>query len=150
MDFCLLQQKTAYITFDGTVIDSGITFANALALTGFAAEITTIPGKGNFKSVKFVLTDAENPELSVCAALENIGGKIFYKVGENSVLLASSFASAESVTHTLSYSDGKISIDGTGFVPDKSVTGKTFNGFESNKIYFSIITEDARKMRLLS
>lgn len=133
------------ITFDGTVIDSGITFANALALTGFAAEITTIPGKGNFKSVKFVLTDAENPELSVCAALENIGGKIFYKVGENSVLLASSFASAESVTHTLSYSDGKISIDGTGFVPDKSVTGKTFNGFESNKIYFSIITEDARK-----
>ena len=97
----------------------------------------------NYDEVVVTLTDSANYDNSVQAIFKEVNGKVCLYVG-NSVYRTDYSFFGKMFDLTIGYKDGAFVYDGAEYLPEKTVNGKEFNGFESDKVYLSVNVKNAK------
>lgn len=102
-------------------------------------------GYNNFSTLKFTLTDSENPEISVSGAFKPIDNQKSYFIFEGISYVVSGSFKNNSRAISLSYtkSTRSFSFDSTELCTiNYCDNGKIFEGFASEQVYLSLCAED--------
>ena len=118
---------------------NGFRFANPQNAEQFSVVFKTIVGASGFTGMEVVLTDSEDPTISIAATLMKADGKTALTVDGVTVLLNNDFDSRTNETFEIGYSNNSFVINGTTAMSVTSTTdGKPFDGFPSGRAYFDL------------
>ena len=118
---------------------NGFRFANPQNAEQFSVEFITIVGESGFTGMEVVLTDSENPEISITATLAKADGKTALTVDGVTVLLNNDFDSRMTETFVIGYNNNSFVINGTtAMAVAHTDQGEAFDGFPSGRAYFDL------------
>lgn len=114
-------------------------FLNPQMANSFSLDMMTVPGESGFSSLNVILTDSENPQISIKATFTKDDGQTVMTVGDTSLIMLLDFESASPSAFSVGFTNGKLSLNSTTLVDVKKMqNGEPFNGFPSGKIYFDV------------
>ena len=116
------------------------TFINPIAAEGLSLRLATVAGGGNYEKLIFTLTDAENSENSVCAELQQTDGRLYFSV-QGGTPMGFAYTFGEDREITVGFSQGSFVFDDVPFAVAETVSGGTFAGFSSGKVYLTVEAE---------
>ncbi len=123
--------------------DAKLEFANSVIAQNSSIQLISNPGKDNFSNVKVTFTDSLNEEEKVTLTLKNNkDGSIAFNINDRSYLTSSSFSKNNNLT--MGYADNRFYLNTTIVECESYDNGKAFNGFSSDRIYFSVSIENAK------
>lgn len=134
----------SYIYFERSDVSqaASLTYANALAAMDFSIKFDV--SKGNAaKSVRVILTDSQNADISVVFEIRNESGfAVLYINGVRQKQIAGSFEDQTTQQLSVQYSNYDYSVsDFTGTVVGKvthTAKGDIFKGFDSKRVYVTL------------
>jgi hypothetical protein len=114
-------------------------FLNPQMANSFSLDMMTVPGESGFSSLNVILTDSENPQISIKATFTKDDGQTVMTVGDTSLIMLLDFESSSPSAFSVGFTNGKLSLNSTTLVDVKKMqNGEPFNGFPSGKIYFDV------------
>lgn len=121
-------------------------FVNAVITDGLNLGVKVNSAENNFSSFSIYLTDAENENISI--RLQFIKGAnassdsyMIYN-GDDKLLIDPNFYNDEEIALTYSESDRNINIVNAAAKITETVSGETFEGFPSKKVYVRFVFEN--------
>lgn len=123
-----------------------VEFVNAVITDGLNLGVKVNSAENNFSSFSIYLTDAENENISI--RLQFVkgadAGSDSYMIynGDDKLLIDPSFYNDEEIALTYSESDRNINIVNAAAKITETVSGETFEGFPSKKVYVRFVFEN--------
>ena len=135
--------KGLLITANENAESSGVTFINPQLADAFSVALYSVPNMGKFSGVSLVLTDSENPAISIRVSLIKDSGQTVLEVGKTRMILNFDFDGGVAESYVLGYSNCNFVVNtNTSIEITEDENGKAFNGFPSNKVYFTLEMND--------
>ncbi len=139
-----LEKKTNGVTVTALSSDAGWTFANSFVAEQFEISLRGIPEVDQYDALRLVMTDTQNPQLSVEARLLHRGQKnAELQLGDMTVGMDDPMVSETPVN--IGYSNGRLVIGTAGLNIKTYASGEPFAGFPSGRIYVSVYFVNAEE-----
>lgn len=127
------------ITANSDMESAKLSFINAQLANYFSIDFFTLPNLAKFTQLNVIVKDSIDESVAIKASFIKDGGQTLLKVGDTQIALLLDFDASSSTFYSVGYKNGALVINGTTAVAiDKTVDGKDFAGFTSNKIFFEI------------
>ncbi len=112
------------------------TFANPVAAEGFNVTLNAIGRNSDFDGLKVTLYDSIDRSYKVEAILDNTSSNTKFTVNGTSISVTNGFN--KNADFTVGYQNKCMTLGSSALAIDKTTDGRAFNGFHSDKIYFSV------------
>lgn len=137
--------QSGYVLSLATGGDISVLYANPIVAqqSSFKFRCFVNNPSENYDEVVVTLTDFGDNDNSIRAVFKEVNGKVCLYVG-NSVYRTDYSFFNKMFDLTIGYKDGAFVYDGASYLPEKTVNGKAFNGFKSDKVYLSVSVKNAK------
>ena len=124
--------------------NGGFTFANALTAQNLTVALRTLADSKKYGGIKITLTDEADANNAICAYLADGDGKTRFVTSDGEVLVSAGFSEIGTRNGlTLKYTDGKFTLSTATLGVSETVSGGSFAGFSSDKVWLNVAFENA-------
>ncbi len=130
-------KSSGEVTITTNTADGSWIFANSMIAGSFEVQLRGLSDKAKYQALNVTFTDSMDPSISIQAQIINNEPKADIIVDGVKVGLYGSLNNG-SYTLRIGYNRNCITVDNASLPVSKTIDGKDFNGFPSNKLYVSI------------
>ncbi len=132
------------ITATANASDAGWTFANYMVARNFDFQLQGISGKSRYSAIEIIMRDSIDPSVAIKATIvNNASGNADIIVDGVKVGLGGTLNNG--FTLRIGYDNGSIKVGNARLSVKKTIDGKDFAGFPSNKLQLSVRLVGATK-----